>query len=200
MLEYFYRQRRTLVDFRRGPLGPHFDEFAGSLKKAGYSRSRAKVILGRVCQFNYYLMEQGIEDAKKITPEVVDPFIKVYLRDFRTTYVYGADLPNRIRSEIQRIIDYLARAKVIEVPASKRPAKPYDWMLDPYLEYLRREGGRQGGLSEATVTRKTQMLVPFLEALGPSVKPGRMKSLSAEAVETHLKRHLRDSRDNFPRR
>ncbi|MGO8927925.1 MAG: hypothetical protein ACLQU3_13695 [Limisphaerales bacterium] len=38
MLEYWYKEKRTLVDFRRGPLGPHFDGFAAYLKAKGYSR------------------------------------------------------------------------------------------------------------------------------------------------------------------
>jgi integrase/recombinase XerD len=197
MLEYFYRERRTMVDFRRGPLGPHFDGFAGFLKNAGYSHSRARVILGRSCRFNYYLMERSITDPRTVTPELVEQFIKAYLRGFRTAYAYGADQPNRVRSDMQRLIGYLVQAKIIEVTASKRPAKPFDWMLDPYLDYLRREGGRQCGLSDATITRKTQMLMPFLEALGSTVKPDKMKSLQAEAIEVHLKNHLRDSRDNF---
>jgi hypothetical protein len=31
-LEYWFKERRTLNDFRRGPLGPHFDGFAAYLK------------------------------------------------------------------------------------------------------------------------------------------------------------------------
>jgi len=27
-LEYWFKERRTFIDFRRGPLGPHFDGFA----------------------------------------------------------------------------------------------------------------------------------------------------------------------------
>ena len=31
MLEHYYKERRSLVDFRRGPLGPYFDGFAAYL-------------------------------------------------------------------------------------------------------------------------------------------------------------------------
>ena len=34
MLEFWYKEKRTLVDFRRGPLGPYFDGMAGSALKA----------------------------------------------------------------------------------------------------------------------------------------------------------------------
>jgi len=42
MLEYWYKDRRTLVDFRRGPLGPYFDGFAALLKRRGYARHGAQ--------------------------------------------------------------------------------------------------------------------------------------------------------------
>jgi len=32
MLEFWYKEKRTLVDFRRGPLSPYFDGFAAYLK------------------------------------------------------------------------------------------------------------------------------------------------------------------------
>jgi len=49
MLEYWYKERRTMVDFRRGPLGPYFDGFAAHLKEEGYGliglkKSSAKVV------------------------------------------------------------------------------------------------------------------------------------------------------------
>ena len=56
MLEYWYKERRTLVDFRRGPLGPYFDGFAAHLKKQGYTRHTGQTILGRCCVFNSFLM------------------------------------------------------------------------------------------------------------------------------------------------
>jgi hypothetical protein len=34
--EYWFKERRTIVDFRRGALGPHFDGFAAYLKAKGY--------------------------------------------------------------------------------------------------------------------------------------------------------------------
>ena len=47
MLEYWYKEKRTLVDFRRGPLGPHFDGFAARLKAEDYSPDGAKTVLNK---------------------------------------------------------------------------------------------------------------------------------------------------------
>ena len=37
-------EKRTLVDFRRGPLGPYFDRFAAHLKERGYVAGAATEI------------------------------------------------------------------------------------------------------------------------------------------------------------
>ncbi len=193
MLEYFYKQKRTLADFRRGPLGPCFDGFAANLKKGGYCYSRAKTLLGRACQFNYFLIDQGITDVKQVAPALIEPFIKIYLRDFRTACGYGDQLVERIRSEMKRLFAYLAAIKAIEVLPLKSVVKPYSWMLEPYLKYLRQDCE----LIEVTIQRKRQILEPFLEGLGKVVRPSLMKSLRAEAIEAYIKRHLKDSRSNF---
>jgi len=55
MLEYWFKQKRTLVDFRRGPLGPHFDGFAAYLQAKGYSHHAGSQFLAKCCQFNGFL-------------------------------------------------------------------------------------------------------------------------------------------------
>ena len=69
MLEYWYKERRTLVDFRRGPLGPYFDGFAARLKERKYTKRYAMSVLGNCCLFNSYLIDQGITKTKDIAPE-----------------------------------------------------------------------------------------------------------------------------------
>ena len=60
MLEHWYKEKRTLIDFRRGPLGPHFDGFAAYLKAKKYSHDFGRSVLGKCCQFNWFLIERGI--------------------------------------------------------------------------------------------------------------------------------------------
>jgi hypothetical protein len=56
-LEYWFKERRTLVDSRRGPLGRYFDGFAAFLKAKGYSHHGGSAILGRCCQSNVSVVE-----------------------------------------------------------------------------------------------------------------------------------------------
>lgn len=63
MLEYWYKEKPTLTDFRRGVLGQYFDGFTEYLKAKGYSQGTATGILGKCCQFNGFLIDlesQGV--------------------------------------------------------------------------------------------------------------------------------------------
>ena len=77
MLEYWYKEKRTLVDFRRGPLGDYFDDFAAYLKAKGYSHSSARGVLGKCCQFNAYLIERGISRSTELSESLLDSFLEM---------------------------------------------------------------------------------------------------------------------------
>ena len=76
MLEYYYKEKRTMVDFRRGPLGLHFDGFAAYLKAKGYTTDWGKAVLGKCCQFNSFLIDQGITRCAQLTESHIDRFSK----------------------------------------------------------------------------------------------------------------------------
>jgi len=66
MLEYFTKEKkRTLVDFRRGPLGQHFDDFAAHLK-AKRITPFAVGVLGKCCQFQCLLIERRISSVAQL--------------------------------------------------------------------------------------------------------------------------------------
>ena len=83
-LEYWFKERRTLNDFRRGPLGSHFDRFAGYLKAEGYSCSRATEILGKCCQLNALFVDRGLTRCKELSESLIDSFLDVSLENVRT--------------------------------------------------------------------------------------------------------------------
>lgn len=191
MLEYFYKERRTMVDFRQGPLGSHFDGFAAYLKNSGYSHSRAKDILGKCCLFNTFLIDEGLTDCKSVSPSLIEPFLAVYLADFRSTTPYCAR--TNTRCALRHLFDYLIGRGVIEPIVPKPIVTQYSWVLEPYLEYLRKECLR----AEATIQRICQQLCLFLEGLGNKVTPKRLKSVKAESIEAYVKQHLGKSPHNL---
>lgn len=192
MLEYWYKERRTLVDFRRGPLGPYFDGFAAHLKKRGYSHDSAHFILGKCCLFNSFLVDKGIIHAKELTPSLVDLFLDDHLVNFRTTSrSYRAR--DSITNIIQHLYSYLAGEEVIKLPKSKPVLTRYSWILNPYLKYLQEE--RQ--ISKTTIQRSNTKLSAFLEGLGDNATRKQLRILKAENIETYVQQHLKDSPENL---
>ncbi|MDD2900134.1 MAG: site-specific integrase [Desulfuromonadaceae bacterium] len=192
MLEYWYKERRTLVDFRRGPLGPYMDGLAARMKERGYSKRLAGPVLGHCCLFNSFLVDQGITRSKDITPAHFDAFIDAYLADFRTTsklYVgRGA-----VRGHLKHLLSYLVDEGVMKPPAPKPLAPQYRWVLEPYLRHLHED--RQ--LNETTIQNYRVALCRFLDGLGERASRNGMKALQADDVETHIKQHIKESPVNL---
>jgi site-specific recombinase XerD len=192
MLEYWYKEKRTLVDFRRGPLGPHFDGFAAYLKAKGYSRDWGKGILSKCCQFNAFLIERGIATCGQVSDSLIEPFLDVYLVNTRTAGTYYS--PRIVaRGVLKLLFHYLVEIKTVKPPKVAQSKKPYDWLLNPYLRHLQDECG----FSAVTLQRAQVQVGSFLDALGRKAERHRFKILPAEVVEGYLNRHLKDSPENL---
>lgn len=192
MLEYWYKEKRTLVDFRRGPLGPHFDGFAAYLKAKGYSRDWGRGILSKCCQFNAFLIERGITACGQVSDSLIEPFLDVYLVNTRTAGTYYS--PRIVaRGVLKLLFRYLVEIKAVKPPKLAQTKKPYDWLLNPYLQHLQDECG----FSAVTLQRAQAQVGSFLDALGRKAERHRFKILSAEVVEGYLNRHLKDSPENL---
>jgi integrase/recombinase XerD len=191
MLEYWYKEKRTLVDFRRGPLGPHFDAFAAYLKTKGYARHSGGALLGKCCQFNAFLIERGIMAASELDESLIDAFLEVYLVNPQTSAA-NKFARAEVQRALKRLFSYLIETGVWRPPKPPRVKKPYDWLLDPYLQHLQKECE----LAPATIRRAREQVGAFLESLGRKVVRHRFKTLRAEAVEGYLNQHLKDSPEN----
>ena len=187
MLEYWYKEKRTLVDFRRGPLGPHFDGFAAYLKAKKYSRDFGRSVLGKCCQFNWFLIEQGIGSAKDIREPLIASFAQAYYAPARATgpkYSPQADT----RLALKHLFAYLVEVKVVKPSPPQDIEKPHTWLLDSYLRHLRQEQE----LSERTVKYRHQLLDPFLDSFRHRAERTRLKKLTAEAVEGLIKEQFKN--------
>lgn len=192
MLEYWYREKRTLVDFRRGPLGPHFDAFAAYLKEKGFSGHCGRAVLGKCCQFNAFLMDRGIAKCAQLKESLIEPFLDLYHANTRTSGAHY--VPRTVtRGALKRLLRYLVETGAWKPPVPKRIKKPYDWLLDPYLRHLQDECE----LSTVTIQRARGQVSSFLESLGRKASRNQLKSLRAEVVEGYLNRHFKGSPDNL---
>lgn len=191
MLEYYYKERRSLVDFRRGPIGPYFDGFATHLKGKGYAHIYVKTILGRCCLLNTYLIDQGITTCKRVTPSIIESFLDVYLPKFANFSRYQT--MRTAHCSMKHLSDYMVGIGVFPPVSSKPPMTRYSWMLEPYLKYLLEDCQR----SVKTIRNLRGQLSLFLEDLGDKAVPRKMKSLRADEIETYIKRHLKDNQGSL---
>ncbi|MCX5728504.1 MAG: site-specific integrase [Nitrospirae bacterium] len=199
MLEHWYKERRTLVDFRRGPLGSFFDGFAAHLKERGYRRYGA-TILGKCCLFNGYLVDAGITDCRDISETHVDAFLDQHLADFRTTSLHEST-PHKCRAALAMLLAYLRRTGIVRTCAklngSRRGgtwdvADEHRWVIDPYVRYLREDRH----LAEVTMDRHRTVCCAFLKGLGSLASSTRMKTLRMGMVEQYILAHLKGSPEN----
>ncbi len=193
MLEYYYKERRSLVDFRRGPIGPYFDEFAAHLKENGYARIYVKTILGRCCLLNTYLIDQGITTCQRVTPSLIESFLNVYLPKLPNFSRQLARLG--ARCSVKHLSAYMVGIGAFPPAPSNPPMTRYSWMLEPYLKYLREDCER----SVKTIRNLRGQLSLFLEDLGDKAEPREMKSLRADEIEAYIKRHLSESQSSLQR-
>lgn len=183
MLEYFYKDSRTLVDFRRGPVGPYFDGFAASLKDKGYSSYSATKILKCCHQFNNFLVEHGITQVGSVNPALVEPFLKVHLGNCCSS---SCSTHKSSRYFLRHLFGYLVFLGVLKQREPRPPRTHYGWVLDPYLEHLHRECE----IEEKSVACNAQIVSAFLESLGSAANRQTMKSLTPEIVERYFKERI----------
>jgi site-specific recombinase XerD len=193
MLEYWFKERRTLVDFRRGPLGPYFDGLAARLKERGYSHNYGCHVLAKCCLFNSYLVDQGITRSRKIRAAHFQSFMDAYFADFRTTSCYVAR--HEVWAMLKPLFSYLIDEGVLKPVKPEPLPAAYRWVLDPYLRYLREDLQR----AEPTIRDARNLLCRFLEGLGEKVTRKQMRTLRATSIEAYIKQYLKDSPDNLRR-
>ncbi len=193
MLEHYYKERRSLVDFRRGPLGPYFDGFAANLKARGYAHYHTKMILGRCCLFNTYLMDHGITSCRRVTRSLIEPFLNLYQPDSkrRSHYVIWMGA----QRAVNHLFAYLVSVGVLPPEHPKPAVTSYSWVLEPYLTSLHEKSER----TEQTIQRIRGQLGQFFEGLGVPVTRQYLKGLKAETCEAALKQYLGTSPDNLRR-
>jgi len=139
MLEYWYKDRRTLVDFRRGPLGKYFDGFAAYVKENGYSKCRGQDILSKACQFNVFLIDKGITNCRQVSRSLAEPFLDADHLNSRTTcsrYFSKGKKPGKLN----RFFSYLEKIGKLKPVSPKTVPTRHSWLLDPYLGVIKSLG------------------------------------------------------------
>jgi len=192
-LERWFRQRRTLVDFRRGPLGAHFDGFARLLASKGYSRLHARRILSVCCQFNVFLLDRGITKLADASDSLIEPFLDCHL-----TNVQAVRDPHEqrvsARGYLRALFRHLIGAKAFVPPTRAPIVTVYSWILDPYIQHLHNDDET----APQTARRAAAHVFAFLAALRERAQRRRFHAVGPETVEAYIQQYLKESpRDLF---
>ncbi len=188
MLEHWYKEKRTLVDFRRGPLGPYFDGLAAHLRAKGYTRSGGRYVLGKSCLFNAFLIEHGVSRCKELSESLVEAFMEA-CHSCPVATGFRRDPKEQTRRALKHLFAYLVEIRAFTPPKPKPVLKPYTWLLDPFVQHLREERG----LLESVLKYRCSQLSSFLEPLGNGAARERFKTLTAMSMEKLLRDHFRKS-------
>jgi integrase/recombinase XerD len=192
MLEYWYKEKRTIVDFRRGPLGPYFDGFAAYLQARGYSPHHGRTILGKCCQFNAFLLEKRITHCSELCQAHIEGFLTAYFAHVEKHSPYYCP-KETARNALAHLFDYLIQAKVLPPPKPARVPEPYGWLLESYGRHLRVECQ----ITEQSSRRFVAQISSLLEAMGRKAQRAQLKTLKAETVEAFVKGQLQNSTDPY---
>jgi len=131
------------------------------------------------------------QECRQLRESLLDAFLDLYLLNTRTAGKYSPR--GDARRMLKLLLRYLAEIRAYRPSQPKPIRKPYSWVLDPYLQHLRRECE----LAEVTIQRSHVQVGSFLESLGSKVRRPHLKSLRAETIEGYIKRHLKDSPENL---
>ncbi len=193
MLETYFMKENIRAGYRRGPLGPYFDGFAGYFEKRGHERGTAQDML-RVCRrFNTFLMEKGFSNIGSVKRSWIEPFLANHIPRLNGSAYYRRTTEIAIKCALNHLFTHLVETGVLQAEKAEPVIARYSWLLEPYLKHLEEE--RQVTKSRFGTVRKS--LVLFLEGLGDKAGPQAIRALGAEDVEEYIKKHLGDSRFNL---
>lgn len=148
MLDKYYEKPTRLRQLRRGPLGPHLDDFAATLYRQGFKLSTGKHHLSLCAKFSTFAQIEGVSDVAGID----DAFAQRFLDDLATEGRFPeADCAVRLFLGHLRSKGIVARV-LTEKDESREP------LLDAYDTYLRDVKGLQLSTREGYARGATRLL------------------------------------------
>jgi integrase/recombinase XerD len=182
-MEQIYKNPRTLIQMRVGPLGPYVDELAQQLSDEGYARSSAKVALELVDDLGRWLSRRKMT-ASQLTPDCFQCYLK-----FRLSHGHHRSADE---ATLRRLSNLLLTKGVIAPIMQSKPT-PTQQLEEDFRLYLERERG----LSTAT----EHLYLPFVDRfLAEHLADGnlRLDSLCATDVVRFVQKEA--VRINNPKR
>lgn len=128
-MERFYKDRRTPLRMREGPLGAYVDALARQLSEEGYARASARYALQLVADLGRWMARRKIV-AGQLTPEHLERYL-----DYRSRHRHYRSGDAAI---VRRLLKLL-RQKGIVAPAPPIERSPAQRLEEEFRHYLERE-------------------------------------------------------------
>lgn len=151
MTEYFLKDRRTLLRFREGPIGPCMDRFSEQLRHDGFSAGYACLLLRQVAGFSQWLKSNRIE-LHEVVSEHAQKYLRYRVRKHR--HLQGA------AAAVNRILNFLHQEGLSANEPEPTPT-PAEAVTREFVLYLQTECA----LAPATVKYYREFAGKFLSAL-----------------------------------
>ena len=160
-LEDIVRSPELRASARRGPLGPHIDDFLRAIKPTGYATRSLPALVRGAIQFGAYLHEQGITDLCQLGTHHVEFFVGT--QPVRRCGKYRYPISPGVRGA-RHLWRYTCAAGITPVEAPP-PAPVYAPVLKEWLAFQE----RHRGLAPGSLALYRRHIRRFLEHLGTDV-------------------------------
>ena len=128
-MEQFYKDPRTPLRMREGPLGAYVDELARQLGEEGYARASVRYALQLVADLGRWMARRKIV-ATRLIPEHLDRYV-----DYRTRHRHCRPGDATIVGRLLKLL----RAKGIVAMAAPIERTPAQQLEEEFRQYLERE-------------------------------------------------------------
>lgn len=165
---------------RTSVIGPFMDGFVATVAQVGYTAGSLYGLVLGATRFVRHLRDAGVRDAALLRDSHVEDFLATlptYLccNGYRMRHVAGT-------RGAHHLMAYLRAIGI--TPPEPRPIRPYSWVLEEWVTFLR----RHQGLASASITMYRGKVEPFLADLGGDAAPDRFTTLTAERITQYLQR------------
>lgn len=146
VLRRIFRKPSDIVRFRFPLFAPHWESYLALLLEQGYSKNSFYHVIEHSSHFHSYLAEQGIRSLNKVSPRILESFLRHRQRKFRQVHrrPMPEDYCQLIRSCLKGLLAHVGqqhRRTASKSRAINDTAVFPDSLLHAYLDFCRDHSG-----------------------------------------------------------
>lgn len=183
MLRQFQLDQMELDRFRRGPLGPHVESFAGWLSQQGYTRESGMGKIRLISLLSCWLEQRKI-GVRLLDDLQIAAFLKAQRKPLRRH--------RQVQHTLGQLLQHLRQSKIIPNPPPTQAKSPTEHLIHDYRRFLTEERG----LCQATLANYVPVAQRFL-SYAFRAKAVHLRELKAADINGFI---LRERKTSSPKR